>query len=197
MNISKMTKLAKILDKLAKAFGIIGCGVGIASVAFAVWMLVTGNRMNVFVLLLGNLQVNLTDEVWVNTEYIRLYELIVFFMGGIMCLMVNWGIRLVRRILVPMKEGRPFETEVTENLKKIAWLIFIGGLINQIVGIVENRILFRAYSIEEIFNLDVVSGLEYKFETSYNFIIVFLILIFMSYIFSYGQKLQRESDETL
>jgi len=45
--------------------------------------------------------------------------------------------------------------------------------------------------------LDAVEKLEYVFTVDFGFVAVFCVLMLLSYIFTYGQALQRESDETL
>lgn len=55
----------------------------------------------------------------------------------------------------------------------------------------------KACPAEQIVNMDVISKLEYTFTIDFTFVLAFCIVMFLSYIFSYGQILQKESDETL
>ena len=139
----------------------------------------------------------LTDQVNINTGYMQIYLTVGLLVVSILCFMIDFGIKLIRRILAPMKEGRPFEADVPTNLKKIAWIVLAGGAVTQVVGIIERIVLMKACPAEQIVNMDVISKLEYTFTIDFTFVLAFCIVMFLSYIFSYGQILQKESDETL
>jgi hypothetical protein len=55
----------------------------------------------------------------------------------------------------------------------------------------------RAFDVTALFNSSVVTGYTYNgvFDTS--FVASAVVLFLLSYIFRYGEGLQRESDETL
>ena len=83
------------------------------------------------------------------------------------------------------------------NLKKIAVAILIGGAVSELLGVAERIIMTKAYPMEEIFASEAISKLEYVFTYNLDFVFTAVIVLFASYIFSYGQVLQQESDETL
>lgn len=96
-----------------------------------------------------------------------------------------------------MKEGRPFEADIPANLKKLAWTVFVIGAVTQIAGIAERIILANAYPIEQILSSSTIAKIEYSYTIDFNFVLISCIILFLSYIFAYGQELQKESDETL
>ena len=55
----------------------------------------------------------------------------------------------------------------------------------------------QAYHIEKLLNPSVVSSVTFDFKTGVWFVVPALFLFFLSYIFRYGEELQREADETL
>jgi hypothetical protein len=55
----------------------------------------------------------------------------------------------------------------------------------------------KAFDLTVLLNHDVVSGYSYNGTFDCSFIIAAVILFLLSYIFQYGEELQRESDETL
>ena len=198
MDNKKMIKLAKNLDTIAKVGGICFRIVGILCIVLTVVVLVFGNKISATnSISLEFIKIYLTDKVEINNGYMQVYLTIGLLVVTVICFMNDYAAKLIRRILSPMKAGRPFEADVPANLKKIAWIILIGGAIVQIGGIIERIILMKTCPIEQIINMDVISKLEYTFIFDLTFVLVFCVIMFLSYIFSYGQILQKESDETL
>lgn len=198
MDNKKMVNSAKNLDIIAKVCGICFRIVGIACIILTLAILALGSKINAtHSISLDFIKMYLTDQVNINTGYMQIYLTVGLLVVSILCFMIDFGIKLIRRILAPMKEGRPFEADVPTNLKKIAWIVLAGGAVTQVVGIVERIILMKACPAEQIVNMDVISKLEYTFTIDFTFVLAFCIVMFLSYIFSYGQILQKESDETL
>ena len=52
-------------------------------------------------------------------------------------------------------------------------------------------------AVGELFASAAVSKTEFVFTMNFGFVLIACIIFFLSYIFSYGQALQQESDETL
>ena len=82
-------------------------------------------------------------------------------------------------------------------MKKIGWGILIGGLLSELVGVVARILLIKAYSIDELFASATITKTEYIFTMNFDFVLIACVVFFLSYIFTYGQLLQQESDETL
>lgn len=198
MDNKKMIKSAKNLDAIAKVGGICLRVVGIACIILTLVILALGSKINAtHSISLDFIKMYLTDQVNINTGYMQIYLTVGLLVVSILCFMIDFGIKLIRRILAPMKEGRPFEADVPTSLKKIAWIVLAGGAVTQVVGIIERIVLMKACPAEKIVNMDVISKLEYTFTIDFTFVLAFCIVMFLSYIFSYGQILQKESDETL
>ena len=140
---------------------------------------------------------HLNDNAYVNERFMKLYVCITAFVGGLICLLIYYISTLCCKILSPMKEGRPFEPSVSMDLRKIAWGILIGGLIAEGLGIVARILLTKAYTLNELFTSDAISKTEYLYIMNLDFVFIACIILFLSYIFSYGQILQQDSDETL
>jgi len=200
MNDTKLRNAAKNWDAVTK----VCCGIfraaGIVCFVFAILVLIFGNRMyeaGSFTLDLDFIKLYLAEEYQTANELIRVFTVIALIAVGIICMITTYGIRQIRDILAPMKEGRPFEENIPGKLRNIAWTILSGGIILQIVGFVERMILTKAYPMEEIFSSSAIDRIEYSYTVDFSFVFVVCVVLFLSYIFSYGQKLQQESDETL
>mgnify|MGYP003558602748 CR=1 FL=1 len=53
------------------------------------------------------------------------------------------------------------------------------------------------FDLEKIISSEAISKIEHNYTLDLGFVLVFAVIMFLSYIFSYGQRLQQESDETL
>lgn len=200
MNNSKMMQTAKNLDIFANVLCKIAAGAGIACVVLAFCVLLFGGQVfatGIITLDLDFLKLHLADTAPVNETFLKLYAFTATLGGGILCFLLSYISGLFRKILSPMKAGRPFEPEIAVNLRKIGVGILIGGFLSELVK-VGSRILFvHAYSIRELFNSSTVSKTEYIFTIDLNFVILTCMMFLLSYIFAYGQALQQDSDETL
>lgn len=200
MENAKMKKTAAAFDTIAKVAGGISRVCGIICVIFAILVVVFGSKMFVegsLTLDLDFVKIHLSDEYQAVTAMVKLYALTGLAVGGVLCFMVSYICRLIRRILAPMKDGRPFDSDVSAVIRKTAWVSLICGGIAQLLGMVERFVITKAYPMDAVFAADAVDKLEYVFTMDFGFVAVFFVLMLLSYIFAYGQALQRESDETL
>ena len=200
MHQNKLTKTAKNLDTLVKVVGGIFQAVGIVCLVFAVLIPIAGDAIFMegsLTLDLDFLKIHVAEQYEEISLLMKIYTVIGLVSAAVLCFTVWYAAKPARKILHPMMEGRPFEAETPANLRKIAWINLIGGGIAQIIGIAERMILTRAYPMEEIFSSPAVEKLEYVFDFDFGFILISIVILFLSYIFSYGQQLQQEADETL
>ena len=200
MDNTKITRTAGVLDTLTKTVsGFLSAG-GIVCAVFAVLVLIFGSRMfaaGSLTLELDFLKFHLSAEYQEITAALKLYVMAGLLAAGTLCFTAAFALTLFRRILAPMKEGRPFEAGVSENLKKAARVILIGGAAAEIFGLLEGILLTNAYPMDEIFSSAAITETEYVFSLDLSFVLVAGVVLFLSYIFRYGQTLQQESDETL
>lgn len=200
MKSQKMLRTARNLDTLVRVGGGIARAAAIVCGIFAVLVLVLGEKMYQ----IGSLSVDLdfitlylAEEYQTVTQPLILYTIVGLLIAAVLCVVIWRASVVLRRILAPMKEGRPFESDTPANLRKIAWLTLIGGALTQIAGIAERMILTKAFFIEELLSSPAISGIEYNYTLDLNFVLISCVILFLSYIFSYGQQLQQEADETL
>lgn len=107
------------------------------------------------------------------------------------------GIRVVRKILKPMKEGRPFETRVSDSLRTLARIVLFGSIAIFVLKTLSNILILQSVDFSQFFNQDVVSGMTVKVNFDLSNLLFAGVLYLLSYVFRYGEELQRESDETL
>lgn len=200
MENGKLVKTAKTLDTIVKVGGGIFRAVAIVCLIFAVLVVIFGGKMFVegsLTLDLDFIKLHLADDFQTVTGFVKLYAIVGLLAGGMLCFAGYYVCALLRRILIPMKNGRPFEADAPGTLRKIAWVLLAGGLVSQILGIVERAIMIKAYPMEAVFASEAIEKLEYVFTMDFDFVLLFGAVMLLSCIFSYGQALQKESDETL
>lgn len=200
MNNAKMIRAANTLDTLAKVAAGIFRVCGFVCLVFAVLVLIFGSKMFVpgsLTLDLDFVKLYLADSFQAVTGMIKLYAFFGVLAAGIFCFAAYYACTILRKIFTPMKDGRPFDPDTPANLRKMAWIVLIGGGLTQIVGIIERMILTKAYPMDEIFSSSAIAKIEYVQTMDLSFVLVACVILLLSYIFSYGQTLQKESDETL
>ena len=138
----------------------------------------------------------ITDGV-LATEWVRLHVFEVVLLAFVGLLLGFFILRILRRILEPMSQGRPFGDNVSVDIKKLAWICLIGGFVLETAKVVGMALSLGQQNLMVYFNPQLVSNveLEYTFDTW--FIWIFALLMLMSYVFDYGRQLQQLSDETL
>ena len=200
MNKNKMISTAKFMNTGAKVVGGIFGAVAIVCAVFAVLVAVLGQQMfeaGSFTMELGYITLHMAQDFPADMEMMKWFACVGLVGVGIICFLVKRACVHLRTILTPMEEGRPFEPDAPGSLRKIAWITLIGGAVFQILAIAEGFILTRVYPMDAIFASDAIEKVEYTFTMDFSFVWITCLILFLSYIFSYGQSLQRESDETL
>ena len=197
----RMKKAAGILESLFKLIGGVLCAMVIVCGIFAVLVLVFGEKMFVpetFVTLdIGFLKFYLREEYRFISDDVKLYAVVSLLTAAGLYGVISYVCVLLRRILSPMKDGRPFEAGMAKDLRKIAWVVLGGGLYSEVLKIAEHLLMIRAYPMEKIFNSEAIYSMSHTIDVDLGFVLVAAAFFLLSYIFSYGQTLQRESDETL
>ena len=200
MTYEKMKDTASAFELMAKVFGGIAIGCGIVCVIFAALVPLLGDLVfaaDSATLDLDFLKFHLSEEYRTITGATKIYAVSSLLTSGILCFLLGYIAHLLRAIFAPMKEGRPFGENAPKTLRRIAVAILIGGGLAAVLGVVERLLLMRAYPVEEIFDCAAITKIEYVFTADLTFVLLAGVVFLLSYIFSYGQALQRESDETL
>ena len=96
-----------------------------------------------------------------------------------------------------MKEERPFENYIADDFKNLGIFVLVYGVIGNVLEMIKTNMDFYYYGLQHLADSDYVVSAGSKFQFDMKFMIVFLILLLVSYIFRYGAELQQLSDETL
>ena len=201
MENAKMKKSAAVVDRILKIVQGFAVAMGIVCLIFIPLTAILGTKIIADAAhpKLGVLQLNLTGDpaAYLNVTEIKL-SIIAVLIASILVLCAIWYcLRLLREILSTMKEGRPFEAGVSRKLRKLAIAVLVGGGISEIARVLGSVFELKAYEIERLFDPSLVSEISFNYTIRLWFVVAALILFFLSYVFRYGEELQREADETL
>lgn len=138
----------------------------------------------------------ITDGV-LAPEWVRFQVFETVLLACATLVFVCFVLRILQRILEPMSQGQPFQENVSEDIKKLAWICLIGGCVMEFVKIVSIALSLGQQDLMVYFNPELVAKveLEYSFDTW--FIWGFALLMLLSHVFRYGQQLQQLENETL
>ena len=107
------------------------------------------------------------------------------------------GIGYIREILKPMIEEKPFDAIVSTNLKKLAKLSIVIGILFNIIILSEQIMMVFVYGLPDLLISEKIPHITASFQVDLTFLIYWAILMLLSYVFRYGESLQQLSDETL
>ncbi len=201
MENKKLIKNATIIDRILKILqGFAAAGV-IVSAIFIPLTLIFGEKVIASAdnLTVGELQFKLSGDLssYLDMAGIR-SSIVVMLIGAILTAAAVWYcLRVLREILAPMKEGQPFASGMADKIRKLGWTVLATGAIAEIGGMITSVFELRAYQLDKIVNREIVSGITFNYSFGLWFVFAALIIFFLSYVFRYGEALQKESDETL
>jgi len=188
----KLDTFLKIVEGFMKAFAIVFA-------VFVVLMKIFGEKMvaGTFSLDLDFVKLHLAGEYGAAAGSLLSYIDIILITGCLGCIAIRYGLGVLRSVLAPAKEGRPFDGEAISGLRKLAWVILAGGGLIQLLGILGRVWLVKSLPMDVIFSSPAIASVEYVFTFDFGFVWMFVVVLLLSRIFEYGQVLQQESDETL
>lgn len=149
------------------------------------------------VLDIGTLEIELAKE-YVPNKYsiltIAAEELIAVI---ILALLGRKCLTYIRKILRPMREGLPFHETVAVNLKRIALLTLIIGIVINCSRFASCYLTKYIYNIEELLLNEKIIGISISQKLNLSYLVISGVMLLLSYVFRYGHSLQQLSDETL
>jgi len=118
MSEKKMVNVAKSLDMIAKTCVVVFRVFAVVFFVFAVLVLILGNKMyeaGSFTLDLDFVKFYLADQYQTASVPLQIFTIVSLVVVGGLCLAGSYVLKLLRDILQPMKEGRPFEESVPKK----------------------------------------------------------------------------------
>ena len=199
----KLIKTSGILDKLFKVIRNIVIVVGIVCIPLLIisltlpesWYTNIADTANTSIWLDSiELQLNLSLPV---SGTLKAAVSAILTLAAVSCGIIAYGLQLLRNILAPIKNGDPFNNAVSHNLRKLGWLAVTGSVVYSVLSAISLHFISSLYDMTSLFKEGSVNGIVVNYRYNIDFLIVAALLFLLSYVFRYGEELQRQSDETL
>lgn len=197
---NKMIKIAKNLSIFAKVSRIVSYAAAIILTvcAFILFSINDSFWMNgSYTVALGNVTLDLIPDGAVPPDITRNGIIAGLIFCAFILLLAGKCTNIVQGILLPMSEGKPFDSSVATSLRKLGWIALITGAVVEIGNVAFSMLHLSSFNLDALFNSQLVAGYTVEYTMNYNFILLFAVLNLMSYVFRYGEQLQQLSDETL
>ena len=197
----KLDTFFKVVQRIMKVTMIVMvCVLGVLTIANIVNpSAIIANRF--YSVDIGPLTINLTEGYSPEDNNIVLfYAWIAIGIVAIAVVAIYYAFGQIRKILQPMSEGNPFHPTVSMNIRKIAYVSVVLGILANIGSFVETFIVLRMIeSLELLQHMQegIIQSVTENYRFDFTFLVVFFILLLVSYIFRYGEELQQQVDETL
>ena len=196
----KMKKAAGELAQLAKIVEVMWFGAGCLMVLAALNVcffepnILSGEPVT---LSLGSVKVDVWGADFLSPGLSKVNFLVRALMFCVLCFLVIYAAKIARKILLPMKEGLPFDESVYKNFRKLGVFTLIGGGMISAGRVLIDTMSYRAYEVQNLFIRDKIIECRLEPQVHLEFILIAFVFFLMSYIFRYGAELQKQSDETL
>ena len=146
---------------------------------------------------IGFLELTVAEAYAPNKWLVLLHAAIVMAVGCRLCYDGRKGVGYIREILQPMIEEKPFASIVSTNLKKLARLSINLGILANIIILTDQIMTVFVFDLPALLVSEKIAHVGGLFEVDLSFLIYWAILMLLSYVFSYGEQLQKLDDETL
>ena len=146
---------------------------------------------------LGPITIELAEAYAPDNGTVLRYAWIYVALGLAAAAVIRYAFGQIRKVLQPMKEGDPFRPEVSDHIRRLGYVALVLGVVQNIAGAVETTNAVRHFGLDRLVAGGQIRSVTANYTFDLSFLVVFFVLLLMSYIFRYGAELQQLSDETL
>ena len=201
----EMKKTAQTLDKVFKILKI-ALDIGLVAVLVSLGILAAGLIFNLSAEQIGTFSASV-ELGFAELRFAEAYapdQTAVLLSAGaevLLALVCIWAariaVRCVREILKPMTTGEPFGGIVSAKLKHLSTLALLLGILTDAIRVVEQVITTGIMDLQNLLLSEKVTHVAFNYELDLTFLLIFAALRLLSFVFRYGEELQKLSDETL
>ncbi len=194
----KIDVFFRIVDVLLK-IAFVACLVCVAIVAAAGILDLPDEMVGSFdqMLEFGSLTLHIAEGYVPDFGSMLLQNALMCALAAVICYVAILGVKTIRAILAPMKDGQPFHSEVSRNLRKLGWLGLIISLMSQALETVSLLTAAATMKLETLLVSDKITHVDINVGFDLSVLIIPAVLFLLAYVFKYGEELQTLSDETL
>ena len=132
----------------------------------------------------------------VNTAALKKTAAVTLFVYFLEVPLMCWGLQLLRKVLKPMAEHRPF-SGTSKILQQLGWVSLGITFLANVTDYWLHSIIEHSYHLAELFNGSPITEVDFLFQPDYTFLLAAAVFFLLSWVFRYGEELQQLSDETV
>ncbi len=157
------------------------------------------HTLSTFNLNVGELSLSLNPSILTGVHFKALaYSLILLVLvtTGLTLLVI----RQLRKILLDMKEGRPFSDQMPKHIRMMAYIIFAFAIVPETISSMATFFIIQYMGVSNaIAASPFVQGLGVNLSANIDMTLVLVgfVVLLLAMVFEYGAQLQKQSDETL
>ncbi len=197
----KLMKISRVLDTVVRVLTGIFFGLGCAStLLMAAALCLPASRYESLVgkwlnLEFGSITLTLKEPLSA-PENLKPSICVLLLTALAALFFMAWVGREIHRLLLPMKEGRPFDCSVPATLNRLGWMTIIESAVFFLLRGISLFLAAHLYALSGFFG-DNVNGYTINLQYDLGWLLMAGMLFLLAHIFKYGEELQRLSDETL
>ena len=150
------------------------------------------------VISLGNISLVLGESVTLGEMSFQTRLLVTSLAAMAIAAIYCYGLAILKNILRPMKEGRPFDLSVSNGIRRLGVVVLLGGIIHAAAECIVHFITREDYvKLMDFFQEGTIEQIRVNLNFNLAFVFAALLLFLLAHVFRYGEELQRQSDETL
>ena len=188
-------KIADVMLKIAFVACLVCIGIVVVGKVFDLPDEMIGNVDQL--LKFGPLMLHIAEEHVPAFDSMLLQNALMCALAAVICFVVILCVKTIRAILAPMKEGRPFHSEISQNLRKLGWLGLGISLLGQALEAVSLLTVAATMKLETLLISDKITHVDINVGFDLGVLIVPAVFFLLAYVFKYGEQLQTLSDETV
>lgn len=111
-----------------------------------------------------------------------------------------YAISLLKGILGDMRDGQPFSPEIPRRIRRLAYMIFAYAFVMPTLKMIPEICVYQLTALDQLIaSIPNAGSAEISLSYTVDGMMIFVgfVVLLLAYVFEYGTRLQRESDELL
>lgn len=195
-------KSAELLKKMCAILEIVRWSCLISEVLLIGLFLIFVSDKGIYNTIFGSIRIDYLQLIFKNDLALNKDKmsgwLPLLFLGiAFLVFIIYKSVKTVEEICSFTINQSPFDKRVSNYITRLAQYIVAGGIVFNILDVCRIIYFKQIINFDVLLNTDYVTQIDFAFHPKISFLIVAALIYLLSFIFRYGQELQRLSDETL
>lgn len=188
-------KIVDVMFKIAFVTCLVGLGIVLVGTAFDLPDEMIGHIDTQ--LQFGPLDLHVANDYLPSFDRMLVFTCAMIVICAAVCFLMIRCVKIVRAILAPMKEGKPFVSEISTNLRKLGWYSLVVCVASHVMEVASLFIVAAMYRIDTLLISEKITHVDINVGFELGVLIIPAVFFLLAYVFKYGEQLQVLSDETL